>query len=105
MISTRAYLTTFGLPLKEKSNAPVTMKSNPWVQLAGARNIMFGASIVALQYLGDLRAMGTIFLCGLVISVTDAYVTWNYGERNAAWSHIYGTIFAALLGGYLVWIS
>ncbi|KAL2356831.1 hypothetical protein BJ546DRAFT_965628 [Cryomyces antarcticus] len=105
MIATRDYLTTFGLPLKDKSNTPVTVKSNPWVQLAGARNITFGASIVASQYLGDFRAMGTIFLCGLATSATDAYVTWNYGERKAAWSHINGTIFAALLGTYFISIS
>ncbi len=102
MISTRAYLDDFGLPSDDKVNAPITMGSNPWVQLTGARNIMFGTAVVAFQYQGDLRAMGTLFLCGLVVSGTDGYVTWNFGTRSAAWSHILGTVFAGILGWYLV---
>jgi hypothetical protein len=105
MISTRAYREDFGLPIKDKSPSAATTAANPWVQLTGARNVAFGLATVALQYQGDTRAMGTLWLCGLVTSGADGYVTWCYGTRSGAWSHIVGSAFAGVLGGYLVWSS
>ena len=105
IVSSRAYQEDFGLPLKDKSESAATTAANPWVQLTGARNVAFGLATAVFQYQGDTRAMGTLFLCGLITSGPDAYVTWNYGTRSGAWSHIVGSVVAGMLGGYLVWVS
>ena len=106
MTSTRAYRADFGLPLTDdETDSVATVAANPWVQLTGARNVAFGVATAAFQYQGDTRAMGTLFLCGLITSGADAYVTWNYGTRSGAWSHIGGSVVAGVLGGYLVAMS
>ena len=105
MVSTRAYREDFGLPVQGKAASAATTAANPWVQLTGARNVAFGVATATFQYQGDTRAMGTLFLCGLITSGADGYVTWCYGTRSGAWSHIVGSVFAGLLGGYLIWIS
>ena len=73
------------------------------MKLSSARNLMFGVAVLAFQIQGNVRAMGTVFLAGLVIPAADAYVAYTYG--SGAESHIWGGVVSGVIGGYLVWIG
>jgi len=96
---TRPFLQHFGLPCDDATcRTPLT---EALATLCGARNLMFGVAVIALQMQGDVRAMGTVFLAGLVVPAADAYVAYWYGAGTG--SHVWGGVVSGVLGAYLVW--
>lgn len=77
-------------------------RTNPWVLLTGARNLSFGVGLLAFRAQGDIRAMGTLLMTGLIVSLSDAYATWYTGRRDMGRSHLYGSAVCAGMGAYLL---
>jgi len=66
------------------------------MKLLGARDLSIGLALVALDYQGDQRAVGTLILGGFVLCVVDIYEVWK--RRGLGW----GGAFAV---GAAVWMA
>jgi Domain of unknown function (DUF4267) len=55
---------------------------NPFALACGLRNISFGLTQFAFAYLRDWRALGVIWLCGVVVAVGDGWLVVRFGGGN-----------------------
>lgn len=108
MLTPGDYVGDFGLPDKSGSSTAATRndwRANPWIFLTGARNLSFGVGLLAFRAQNNIRGMGTLLATGLIVSLSDAYATWNVGLREKGWSHIYGSCVCAAMAAYLLNLS
>jgi len=66
------------------------------MKLLGARDLSIGLALVALDYQGHQRPVGTLILSSFVLCVVDVYEVWK--RRGSGW----GAAFAA---GAAVWMA
>lgn len=98
---TRPFLAHFGLPTDDATCRDPLIQA--LATLCGARNVMFGGAVLALQSRGMVQAVGMVFLAGLVVPGADAWVAWRCGGGMG--SHVWGGVVSGVVGGYLVWIG
>ena len=68
----------------EALGVPVTTSTSPAlpiVSFVGARNLGSGITTLTLLYLGQRKALGVAFMCGVTVAFTDAWICYRY---NAA---------------------
>jgi hypothetical protein len=99
----------FGLPHDQTPDLPAWAPDKPpknvWIPIVGARALGWASSVLVLAYVGQLRSMGIVLLCGVLIGLADTVVIWRNGVRPIAVLHIVGTSLLAGTGGYLVLTS
>lgn len=85
---------SLGIPASE-STSSVT----PFISFAGSRNIGSGVTILTLLYLGQMKAVGVSFMCGVVTCLVDAWICSKYAAAGGkAVGHAVMGIIAGLLG-------
>jgi len=93
-----AFSTTLGVPLSTTSN---TSEALPFISFIGARNLSSGITVLALLYTGQRKAVGTLFMCGIVTAMLDAWICAKYGgtEGKAVGHAVMGMAFGAVGAG------
>jgi hypothetical protein len=111
----------FGLPITSSSNdekaaqleagtttpqesSQVSKTQRGLVLALAARNLEKGLTVLAFAcYWRDRKAVGTCIFAGLVTTVVDYAVVKWYGEDEAAFGHVIGTLNCSLIGGALLY--
>ncbi|KAF7512928.1 hypothetical protein GJ744_012031 [Endocarpon pusillum] len=57
-------------------------KLNPFMLACGLRNISFGLTQFVFAYQRDWRALGVIWMCGVVAAVGDGLLVWKWGGEG-----------------------
>ena len=105
----RAYYEIFGIPATSSisSRAPPSVSADkshpaannsgdvvsPFVYVKAARDIVFGACLVAFQATGNEDAVNIWVGTMTIAAVIDGWVVWNWGRekfRPKAWGHWIG---------------
>lgn len=90
---------TFGIPILTSTSPAL-----PFVSFAGARNLSSGLTVLALLYTGQRKAVGTLLMCGLAASMTDAWIcSQNNATEGKALGHAVLGVAIGLLGAGMYW--
>ena len=74
---------TLGIPIRSPSSPAL-----PFVSFAGARDLSSGIAVLTLLYTGQRKAVGVIFMSGVVTSMVDAWICRTYeSKRGKATGH------------------
>ncbi|KAF2104839.1 hypothetical protein NA57DRAFT_51638 [Rhizodiscina lignyota] len=74
--SPSAFATTFGFP--QSTSAVTSADSNPFIIVAGGRQIAGGLGLLACAYFKCDRALGLLMMTGVVAGGIDGWVLLNY---------------------------
>ncbi|KAF2148985.1 hypothetical protein K461DRAFT_324424 [Myriangium duriaei CBS 260.36] len=71
----------------------------PFARATAARNFGSGLGILSLLYLGERRAVGTLFMTGTFTALLDAWICWRHvTDGGKAVGHAVMGVLAAALG-------
>ncbi|KAE9371760.1 hypothetical protein N431DRAFT_545911 [Stipitochalara longipes BDJ] len=103
LLNPLAFSSTLGIPLSTTSSS--TSESIPFISLIGARNLSSGLTVLPLLYVEQRKAVGILFMCGVVTAVLDAWICAKYGgsEGKAVGHAVMGLAFGAV-GAGMVWL-
>jgi hypothetical protein len=92
---------TLGIPVTSSISPAI-----PFVSFAGARNLGSGVTTLMLLYLGQRKALGTAFMCGVTVALTDAWICFKYNATEGkAVGHAVMGVATGLLGAGMYWIG
>lgn len=90
---------TFGTPIQSSTSPALS-----FVSFAGARNLSSGLTILALVYTGQRKAVGTLLMCGVAASMTDAWICFrNNAKEGMVVGHAVMGVAIGLLGAGMYW--
>lgn len=99
IVNPQAASETIGIPVSTRTSPAL-----PWVSFVAARNITSGLTTLALLYTGQRKALGTIFMCGVVTAMMDAWICFQHNATEGkALGHAVMGVIAGLLGAGLYW--
>jgi hypothetical protein len=94
-----AFSDALGIPVRS-SKSPAL----PFVSFVGARNLSSGTTVLALLYTGQRKALGMIFMCGVVTAVLDSWICFQHNATEGkAVGHAVMGVAAGLLGAGMYW--
>ena len=101
LVNPAGFSGSLGIPIRSRTSAGL-----PFVRFAGARNLGSGITVLALLWTGQPKAVGTLFMCGVVTSLVDAWVCVTERKegkegkegRGKAWGHAVLGVGVGLLG-------
>ena len=99
IVNPQAFSATLGIPISTPTSPAL-----PFVSFAGARNIGSGLTVLALLYTGQRKAVGTLLMCGVVTTMTDAWICSRYdAAEGKALGHAIMGVAVGLLGAGMWW--
>ncbi len=108
LVSPFCYASEFGLSAYGRGGVTSDGDAlpNPFALACGARNIAFGLTQFAFAYQRNWKALGIIWMCGVVAAAEDGLLVWQLGrtkEKGKAWGHWIAGAIIGVTGGLLVW--
>jgi len=101
LLDPQAFSETLGISITSSISPAI-----PFVSFVGARNLGSGLTVLTLLYTGQRKAVGTIFMCGVAVALTDAWICWQYNKAEGkAVGHAVMGVAAGLLGAGMYWIG
>ena len=110
LMSPYHYASEFGLSAYGRGSvtADGDAEPNPFALACGVRNLTFGLVQFTFAYQRNWKALGTVWICGVLAAMKDGLLVWRFGRTNRdkrrAWSHhwIPGAIMG-VAGALFVW--
>ncbi len=99
LLNPLAFSSTLGIPISTSSSP-----SLPLVSFVAARNLGSGVTVLTLLYLGQRKVVGTLFKCGVVTALADAWICFQFdGMQGKAVGHAVMGVLVGLLGVGMYW--
>lgn len=99
VVNPQAWSGTLGIPVSTPTSPAL-----PFLQFVAARNISTGLTVLTLLYKGERKTVGTLFLCGVVTALTDAWICFKYNAPGGkAAQHAAMAVVVGLLGAGMYW--
>ena len=99
IVNPQAFSATLGIPITMSTSPAI-----PFVSFAGARQISSGLTILALLYTGQKKAVGTLLMCGVAATMTDAWICFQHDAVDGkAVEHAVMGVAIGLLGVGMFW--
>lgn len=99
IVTPQAFGDTLGIPISTSTSPAI-----PFVSFVGARNFSSGLGVLALLYTGQRKAVGILFMCGVVTAMMDAWICFQHNATEGkAVGHAVMGVAAGLLGAGMYW--
>lgn len=99
ILDPQAFSENLGIPISTSTSPAL-----PFVSFVGARNLSSGLTVLTLLYTGQRKAVGTLFMCGVVTALFDARICTQNGaaQGKAVGNAVMGVGFG-LVGVGMYW--
>ena len=98
LVNPQAFSDTLGIPVSTPTSPAL-----PFVSFTGARNLSSGLTVLALLYTGQRKAVGTLLMCGVAASMTDAWICFRHAAEGKAVGHAVMGVAIGVLGAGMYW--
>ena len=100
IVNPQAFSEGVGIHVPTSSSAAL-----PLASLAGSRNLGLGITVLALLYIGQRKAVGMTFMCGVVTAMRDSWICFQHdGTEGKAVGHAVMGVACGLLGAGMYWV-